>query len=348
MMKNLNYIGASIALISLTQLFTFAQDVHFSSMDYSPLTLNPGLAGAQHEVNATLNYRSQWNSISTPFTTIAAGADMRIKAGNVSKNGIFAAGINLYNDRAGNNSISTNNVGLSLAYHLKINQNSTIGLGLQAGFIQRTLDASTGMWSSQYNGIAYDPSISSGETFGNPSFARFDVGAGVVYSLGTNERNMRANDGMRLNAGYAVFHINRPSYSFFNSEDDPLYMRHAAFVNASFGISNTTMFIDPGVYFQLQGPSMEILIGADYKVMLSDGSKMTGNIKNSSVALGVFYRNSDAVVPRVIYTYSDFALGMSYDFNISGLSQVTRARGGVEFFFRWAMDGSFGKTKSRI
>jgi type IX secretion system PorP/SprF family membrane protein len=347
-MKNLNYIASSIALMSLSQLFTFAQDVHFSNMDYSPMTLNPGLVGAKYEANATINYRSQWNSISTPFTTIAAGADMRIKAGKNNKNGTFAAGINLYNDRAGDNVISTNNVGLSIAYHLKIDEKSTIGLGMQAGLIQRTLDASAGMWSSQYNGVAYDPSISSGETFGNPSFARFDVGVGVVYSLGTNERNMRANDGMKLNAGYAVFHVNRPSYSFFNSEEDPLYMRHAAFVNASFGISNTTMFIDPGLYFQLQGPSMEILIGTDYKVMLSDGSKVTGNIKNSFVALGIYYRNSDAIVPRVIYSYSDYSLGMSYDFNISGLSQVTRARGGMEFFFRWAMDKPIGRTKSRI
>jgi type IX secretion system PorP/SprF family membrane protein len=347
-MKNIKIIVATLltGLVSIHE--SVAQDIHFSNMDYSPMTLNPGLVGAKNEANATVNYRSQWNSISTPFNTIAAGADMRIKAGKNNKNGTFAAGINLYNDRAGDNVISTNNVGLSVAYHLKIDEKSTIGLGMQAGFIQRSLDASSGMWSSQYNGVSYDESLPSGETFGNPSFARFDVGAGVVYSLGTNEKNMRANDGMKLNAGYAVFHINRPSYSFFNSEDDPLYMRHAAFVNASFGISNTTMFIDPGVYFQMQGPSMEVLIGADYKVMLSDGSKVTGNIKNSFIALGLFYRNNDAVVPRVIYSYSDYSLGMSYDFNVSRLSQVTRARGGVEFFLRWAMDKPLSKTKSRI
>lgn len=346
-MKNLKIVGMTMLLGYLSMAYSLAQDIHFSNMDYSPMTLNPGLVGAKYGANATVNYRSQWNSISTPFTTIAAGADMRIKSAK-NNNGTFAAGINLYNDRAGDNIISTNNVGLSIAYHLKIDEKSTIGLGMQAGFIQRTLDASSGMWSSQYNGVAYDPSLSSGETFGNPSFSRFDVGAGVVYSLGTNERNMRANDGMTLNAGYAVFHINRPSYSFFNTEDDPLYMRHAAFVNASIGINNTTMFIDPGVYFQMQGPSMEFLIGTDYKVMLKDGSKVTGNIKNSFIALGLFYRNNDAVVPRVIYSYSDYSLGMSYDFNISRLSQVTRSRGGVEFFFRWAMQKPLGKTKSRI
>lgn len=346
-MTNLKIVGMTMLLGYLSMAYSLAQDIHFSNMDYSPMTLNPGLVGAKYGANATVNYRSQWNSISTPFTTIAAGADMRIKSAK-NNNGTFAAGINLYNDRAGDNIISTNNVGLSIAYHLKIDEKSTIGLGMQAGFIQRTLDASSGMWSSQYNGVAYDPSLSSGETFGNPSFSRFDVGAGVVYSLGTNERNMRANDGMTLNAGYAVFHINRPSYSFFNTEDDPLYMRHAAFVNASIGINNTTMFIDPGVYFQMQGPSMEFLIGTDYKVMLKDGSKVTGNIKNSFIALGLFYRNNDAVVPRVIYSYSDYSLGMSYDFNISRLSQVTRSRGGVEFFFRWAMQKPLGKTKSRI
>lgn len=334
-------------LFSLLSFMTLAQDIHFSNMDFSPMTLNPGLAGVQHEVSASMIYRSQWNSINTPFTTIGAGADMKI-AGGGQKNGTFAGGINFYNDRAGDNVISTNNVALSAAYHLKINDNSTVGLGMQAGFIQRSLDAASGMWGSQYDGLAYDPTISSGETFGNPSFGRMDVGAGVVYSLGTAEKNMRANDGMRLSAGYAVYHINRPSYSFFNSEDDPLYMRHAVFANASFGIANTTMFLDPAIYFQMQGPSMEILLGTDYKVLLTDGSKVTGNIKNSFVSMGAYYRVGDAIIPRVIYNYSDFSLGMSYDFNVSSLSQVTRTRGGMEIFFRWQMNSPIGKTKSRI
>jgi type IX secretion system PorP/SprF family membrane protein len=340
-------IAAAILGISVASIGN-AQDIHFSNMDYSPLTLNPGMAGANSFANATAIYRTQWNSIGAPFTTIAAGGDMRIQAGKSQKNGTFALGVNLFNDRAGETQISTNSGGLTAAYHLKLDDKSTLGLGMQAGFIQRSIDVASGMWSSQYNGVTYDGNLSSGETFGNPSFARFDVGTGFVYSYGTQESRMRSNDKIRINAGYAVFHINRPSYSFFNKEDDPLYMRHAAFANASIGIGQTTMAIDPGIYVQLQGPSREILIGADYKVHLTDGSKVTGRIKDSYVAFGAFYRNGDAAITRIIYTYSDYAFGMSYDFNVSRLSEVSRYRGGMEIFFRWMMLEGGGSNRSRI
>lgn len=351
MISTINYSKKGLLAILIAGTFITtnqAQDIHFSNMDYSPLTLNPGMAGANNFANASAIYRTQWNSVSTPFTTIAAGGEMRIPAGKNQKNGIFAIGINLLNDRAGEPQISTNSGGITAAYHLKLDKKSTLGLGMQAGFIQRSIDVASGMWSSQYNGVTYDGNLSSGETFGNPSFARFDVGTGFVYSYGAQESRMRSNDGLRFNAGYAVFHINRPSYSFFNKEDDPLYMRHAIFANASIGIGQTTMSIDPGIYVQLQGASREILIGADYKVHLTDGSKVTGQIKDSYVSLGAFYRYGDAAITRVIYNYSDYAIGMSYDFNVSSLSEVSRYRGGMEIFFRWMMQEGASGNRSRI
>jgi type IX secretion system PorP/SprF family membrane protein len=350
-MKILNVMkGFKISMILVIGVATSAigQDVHFSSMDFSPMTLNPGLAGANNFASATAVYRTQWNSVAAPFTTIAAGGDMRIKDGKNKKNGLFAVGVNFLNDRAGEPQISTNIGAVTGAYHLKIDNKSTLGLGMQAGFIQRSLDVAAGMWSSQYNGMMYDPNSAPGELFDNPNFTRFDVSAGFVYSLNTSEKNMRSNDGVQLNVGYAVYHINRPSFSFFSKEEDPLYMRHAFFVNASIGIGQTTMSVDPGIYVQAQGPSREILIGADYKVHLTDGSKRTGNIKDSYVALGLFYRNADALVSRFYYSYSDYSLGMAYDFNVSGLSEVSRYRGGAEIFFRWIMKDNGGANRSRI
>ena len=59
------------------QFGTLAQDVHFSQMEYSPLTLNPGLAGANSPMQGVVNYRSQWKSVATPYKTIAASFDAR-------------------------------------------------------------------------------------------------------------------------------------------------------------------------------------------------------------------------------------------------------------------------------
>lgn len=342
----------SILKISLiTGLLSFsvgAQDVHFSNMEQSPLTLNPGLAGANHDIQGIINYRTQWNSVGAPFQTIAASADVRLNQNKRSKSGHLAVGLNFFNDQAGQARISTNNVNLNVAYHLLVNDENTIGLGMYTGFGQRSLDGASGQWGSQYDGSAFNPNLPSGETFANPNFTFFDVGAGLVYTYGTDETSMRKNDGVKVNAGYAVFHVNRPSFSFIGNGEDPLYMRHSMFANASIGIGSTTMSFDPGVYVQLQGPNSEVLVGADYRVLLNEGSKITGQIKKSSIAFGGFFRNKDAVIARVLLEYADFGGGFSYDFNVSTLSEVTRARGGAEFFLRWNMSNPFSATKARI
>lgn len=338
-----------LGIIGLIALGANAQDIHFSNMEYSPMTLNPALAGANNDLQVISNYRTQWNAVPTaaPFNTIALSGDMRLNSKKTNKSGHLALGLNLFNDRAGVNRISTNNVGLSIAYHLLIGENSTVGLGLQSGFGQRTLDATDGMWGSQYNGLAYDPSLPNGENLGSPSFSFLDAGTGFVYTYGIKETRMRSNDGVKVNAGYAVFHVNRPNFSFTGG-DDNLYMRHSFFANAKIGIGSTTMNIEPGIYTQIQGPSTEILMGADYRVILKEGSKVTGNIQRTSVALGVYYRNRDAVVSRILFNYAGFGVGFAYDFNVSSLTEVTNARGGAEFFLRWTMDNPFSASKARI
>ncbi len=326
----------------------WGQDVHFSSMDYSPLTLNPALAGANYDLQANINYRTQWNSIAAPFQTIAASTDMRLNSNKRTKSGHLAAGISFFNDRAGEERIATNNVNLSLAYHLMADRNNTIGLGLYGGFGQRSFDPNGGMWGSQYDGMAYDPALASGETFNNASFSMFDVGAGLVYTYSEDESRMRSNDGLKVNAGFAVYHVNRPNFSFINDGDENLYMRYSGFANASIGIGSTTMSIDPALYAQFQGPAMEILMGADYRVLLNEGSKVTGNLQRTSIGMGLFYRNQDALIARLLMDYGGITAGFSYDFNVSSLSEVSRARGGAEFFLRWVMDNPFSATRARI
>src|SRR5690606_40982666 len=64
-------------LLVFPKLMT-AQDIHFSQMGYSPLTLNPALAGANYDLQVNVNYRNQWNSVAVPFQTIGASVDTRL------------------------------------------------------------------------------------------------------------------------------------------------------------------------------------------------------------------------------------------------------------------------------
>src|SRR5690554_7837253 len=117
----------SILLVALFVFQVSAQDIHFSQMKFAPLNVNPAAAGLNGKYNAIANYRSQWNSVADPFSTIGASFDMKFEELRSNK-GFLATGINLYHDVAGNLRMTTSNVNLSVAYHLRMNRSSTIGL----------------------------------------------------------------------------------------------------------------------------------------------------------------------------------------------------------------------------
>ncbi|HLV42084.1 MAG TPA: PorP/SprF family type IX secretion system membrane protein [Brumimicrobium sp.] len=327
---------------------SYAQDIHFSAMDYSPLTVNPGLAGADHNLQATVNYRSQWGAVGVPYQTMAAGYDMRFGEHARGKKGFLAAGLNFNNDVVGTNKMQATNIGLSLAYHLKLNNYNKIGLGLQGAFGQRSLSFIDGKWGTQYNGISYDSEIPSGETFNNSSFSFFDVGAGFVYTYQPQQRSFN-NNGTKLNIGVAAYHLNRPSVSFIKDGSDNLHIRTSAFIEAQIGISDKKMAIEPKAFLQFQGPSIETVIGTDYRFFLGNGQSYRGHYEGISLALGLYVRNKDALMSRVSLRMDGFDLGMVYDFTLfSALKRISNAKGGAEVFLRYTLNKTIVQSKSRM
>jgi type IX secretion system PorP/SprF family membrane protein len=343
----IQHITCSIASVACLSTAALAQDVHFSHMEFSPLTLNPALAGANSPMQGIVNYRSQWNSVATPYQTIAASFDARFNENKRGKKGIMAGGINFFNDKAGDLKVTTNNVNVSLAYHLILDRTSTLGLGIYTGFGQRSIDPNGGRWGSQYDGMAYNASIASGETFNSASFTFLDAGAGLVYTYKKNQGYMTQNDQRAFNWGFAMYHVNNPKYSYLNQADEKLFMRYSAFINAEIGIRNTRGSVLPGIYFQRQKSSMEIMYGLNYKYNLNEGSKVTGFNKPMALYIGLFNRFKDAMVGRVMFEWDQISAGFAYDINISSLTEVSRARGGFEMFLRFNM-GDGGGFRSRI
>lgn len=334
-------------LVSTCAVKVFGQDIHFSQMEFSPLTLNPALAGANSPMQGIVNYRSQWKSVAMPYKTIAASFDARFNENKRQKSGIIAGGINLFNDQSGDLKVNTNYANLSLAYHLLLDRTSTLGLGIYTGFGQRSINPSAGRWGSQYNGIEYDKAISSGETIGNQSFGFLDAGAGILYTYKRNQGYMTQNNQLAFNAGFAAYHVNRPGYSFVDQNAERLYVRWSGFVNSTIGLQNSNGVLLPGIYFQRQKTSMEILYGLYYQIMLDEGSKFTGYSRPMSIYLGLFNRYKDAMVGKFMFEWDQYAAGFAYDINISSLKEVSNTKGGFEIFLRFNM-GDGGGFRARI
>jgi type IX secretion system PorP/SprF family membrane protein len=337
MNNNILSIAGKLTFLSIFSVHLFAQDIHFSQMEFSPLTLNPALAGANSPLQGIINYRSQWNSVAVPFKTIAASIDARFNNGKRKKSGIIAGGINFFNDQSGDLQLTSTNVNLNLAYHLILDQRSTLGLGIYGGFGQRSINPNNGRWGSQYNGMIYDEMIDPGESFNTNSFSFMDAGSGLLYSYKRNNGYMTQNNQLSINAGFAIYHLNRPNYSFISGVNEKLFQRYAAFVNAEIGIQNSRGSVLPGIYYQRQGASMELMYGLYYKYVASEGSKITGLVKPMALYFGVFNRFRDAMAAKFMFEFDQYSAGFAYDINVSSLSTVSNSRGGFELFLRFNM-----------
>jgi type IX secretion system PorP/SprF family membrane protein len=119
----------SVYIILLTQIIAknvSAQDTHFAQTEYAPMLLNPALTGAFSHMQLIANYRNQWNSIASPYQTIAASFDIRLQRMDADNNSFVALGLNFFNDVAGDMKVTTNQFNLDLAYHLKMGRYSVL------------------------------------------------------------------------------------------------------------------------------------------------------------------------------------------------------------------------------
>ena len=323
-----------------------AQDSHFSQSWVTPLIQNPALAGADQDLQTILVYRNQWNSVASPYKTFNFSFDSKLSKAN-KKKGFLAAGLNVLGDKAGESNMGTNSGMLSIAYHILLDKNSTIGAGLMGGVVQRRIDYSQLKWASQYNG-SYNSSLPSGEPESDSRFIYLNTGFGVVWTYKKNEMYISGNDQVRTTAGISIFQPHQPAYSFYRN-DENLKMKIISHGSGLFGIKNTNLCIVPSIVVSMQGKSNEIFLGSLFKYILKEDSKYTGNIKASAVSLGIFYRNKDALIPTFFFEIGQYSLGLSYDINTSALKQASNGRGGFEISLRFINPNPFFyKSASRI
>nr|MBA3900567.1 PorP/SprF family type IX secretion system membrane protein [Bacteroidota bacterium] len=170
-------------LILLYTNYGFSQDIHFSQFNMSPLTLNPAMAGAMDDIQLNLISREQWRSLGAPFRTTSASYDMRLNPDKRAKTGYWGFGFNVFSDKAGDGNLGVNQANLSLAYHLFLDDNNSLGAGLQAGFAQRSINFTSLTWGKQFDGLNHNPNLPTGEAYLPASKAYADVGAGITWAF---------------------------------------------------------------------------------------------------------------------------------------------------------------------
>jgi len=326
---------------------TVAQDSHFSQYDHSPLTINPALTAVDKNLHIVAHHKEQWRSLKG-YRTDELSFEMRfdptswIKVKNRTavykkkKQKGLALGVSLFSDKAGDGNMKRISGTFALAYHLLLDENNRISAGVLASSKRSSIDPSGLRFNSQYDyaGV-YDQFSLSGETYQTSSISYNDYTAGICYSFGSENKYMESNDNKSLKVGVAFDHLSRPEQSYISTIHSKSYMKYTLHAQTLLGIKNSSISVGASVISMFQGPQSEVTMGMLLKYRMKDESKYTGIKKGAAVSLGCSYRFRDALIPYLQYELARYAIGISYDVNLSGLKKATTGRGGIEVTLRF-------------
>jgi len=317
--KTLYIIAGILACISSTSVQ--GQDIHFSQFYQTTILNNPGLVGVFNEdYKVGAIYRTQWNTIATPFQTELIDLETKVLVNDV--NDYISFGLLGYSDKAGAISFQTTGFYPAINYNKSMEDkyNSYLSVGLTGGYISRTIDPSKMTFDNQYLNGNYSSSNPTGEQITSSKVSYWDLGVGVTWNSSFDEDNK-----VNYFLGAAAYHVSFPKTSFLGDNSINLKMRYDANLGLNYDLDGTynLMFY---ANVMLQSPYHEYIGGAMLKYILPSNS----NTPPFSLAAGVFYRYQDSWIPTVKLNYKKTAITFSYDINTSSLKNLTNSFGGFE------------------
>jgi type IX secretion system PorP/SprF family membrane protein len=327
----------------LLSIVANGQDIHFSQFYASPLNLNPATTGVLScDVRFSAIYRNQWASVlnANAFNTFSAGLETRLPIG---KNDFVGVGLNLWADKAGSSAFSTIHGSLSGSFIKRLGGRRSNDMYLSAagsiGFSQRSIETLKLQFGSQWNGDAFDGTLTSGENESswNSRVAYADLGAGLFWWMALDKKGES-----NVYAGMAFNHLTRANISFLAQGFDALYMKSTVHFGGEFRVKKRFALV-PNVVLLFQGPSVESNFGTSLKF---DFSKRSNS--QQAFEIGPWFRMvssptgsiaSDALILVARIRFGGSAFGLSYDINVSKLSPATRGNGAFELSYVFTLCG---------
>lgn len=303
---------------------TYAQDIHFTQFYASPLTLNPANTGHYRgDLRAVFNYRNQWKAIDNKaYSTVALGVENQFPF----YSDMISAGITFVNDNSGYGDLTVNKLLLSGSYSKEINGHKLRG-GVQLGGVLKSNNFDKYTFDNQFvigHPDVFNTDLPSGETNYNESIAYLDVNIGVGWSK-------RLSKAFEPEAGFSIFHVNYPKETFFDIAN---YTNHLPLRNVFHGGGyiylgeSGKMHLNPNFLYMYHKRATDLLIGTNLERRME-------NPTIKAIFAGTLFRygwgkNYDASSWIVGAQIKNYRAAISYDVNISSLSEATNYRGAFE------------------
>jgi type IX secretion system PorP/SprF family membrane protein len=318
-------------------LFLWGQDPHFSQYRMAPVYLNPAQSGFfDGTVRVCLDYRNQWNSITTPFLTFLGGVDMPIIR-KVPGKDFWGAGLHFLRDKAGDGGygITAASLSASWLHSLSYRQEHYVGLGLSFTPTENSIDFDRLKFPDQYDGTQYNPGISHGEYYGREWTYYFDLSLGALWIL-------NQQDGKKYSLGISAFHLNRPDHSLLKSQSLPLHTRWQLQGSLSWPLENDWV-VEPYAYYQNQDRHSESIIGCNLRY-----ERWATPLTETVLYGGLATRIKDAAIINVGMEFEDLNIGLSYDINYSKLRKASYLKGGVEIAIQYIFNKPQGALQRDV
>jgi len=324
---------------SILYIFTFSQDFHLSQYWVSPLNTNPALTGSVAEnLRFSATYRNQWFHFNS-FKVYNFSADANLFKAKMNGN-YLGVGINFSQEIEGENSFKNTKAILSFAYNknfVKKTITHNFSIGFNTSYTLKQLNFIDLVYGNLYEkNNNYDPIKTS--DYQNKSF--MDLGVGVNYVIVLKNKYL-------FNLGFSVMNILAENYDYGTFNEVLVYRKYILNFNSRLYL-NEKIAIIPLVFFQSQGPHLELDLGSYFKYEINKNS-------NTAIYLGLQYRlvsyqdlklGNDALISGLRIKYRKIDLGLTYDFTISNLRKSEFLVGSPEVNVSYAF--SFKKTNSII
>jgi type IX secretion system PorP/SprF family membrane protein len=320
MKKNLKLWGL-IACSFMLAPCLHGQDLHYSQFFNSPLTTNPANTGfiPDGDYRLGVNYRNQWSSIMTmPYKTMGAYGDVQVMKDRF-ENGWLGLGGVILRDVAGSGNLTSTKIYGSVAYHQMLGYASLLSLGFNVGYANKQINVFNLKFPDQFDGKFFDNKIPTSVMLDNTNIGYLDMQVGMNYAYFPTEN-------IYVNTGFSVWHVNKPSESFFNSNEmvsNKVPMRYIGFLNGSFKV-NDQVIVNPNIYYTRQANVSQWVAGlnAHYNVSGDGTYELIG---------GLYYRNKEAIIPMIGLGYNTYTVSFTYDVTMSSLKNYNNSRGAFEF-----------------
>ncbi|MCD6010344.1 MAG: hypothetical protein K0Q79_206 [Flavipsychrobacter sp.] len=333
MKKMKTIISCALIALFICPVIGLAQaDIHFSQFYETSVLRNPALTGVfSDDYKVGAYYRNQWSSISNPYSTFLVSAETHFPVSNTSED-FLSIGLLGYYDKAGSldQKITCAYPAINYNKSLDPDHNTFISFGFTGGYMQYSYDPNKATFNNQYVGGKYSPLNPSNENLPRAKMNLWDIGAGINFNTSRGE-----NHDMTYVIGISGYHFTQPKFSYYQSPEIKHNMRLNGNAAVS-GILTDMITFQAHANYAMQGTYSELIFGG-----IVNCTRQTSGVSDIFVISGgLFYRFQDAIVPVVKIKYTSWAIGISYDVNVSSLKDASQMQGGYEFTLNHT--GNFG------